>query len=211
MELVRVPSVVGRDAQLRKPLGAEKVVVLPARARHRARKPALPVHAKDERLAGCDRPRQRDRDERPVVGIAVVRRDSAQRRGQIGAVLEGDAVDLGKAPPDRLFHAHPSVAPSTAARLLGEPRGAVVLPRIQVEVEPEIFERESRAVREAHGFPARDAVLGIHLRLDRVGSDRGDARPRIGAGRGESGSDRREESGSEREPPRAEDRHERGC
>ena len=106
VELVRVPSVVGRDAQLREPLGAEKVVVLPARARHGARKPALPVHAKDERLAGRDRPRQRDRDERPVVGIAVVRREILQRRRQIGAVLEGDAVDLGKAPPARLLRAH---------------------------------------------------------------------------------------------------------
>jgi hypothetical protein len=105
VKLVRVPAAVGRHAQLREPLRAEKIVVLPPRPRHRARESAFPVDAENERLAGRHGPRQRDGNERPVVGVAVVGRDVLQRRRQVGAVLEGDAVDLGEAPSARVLRA----------------------------------------------------------------------------------------------------------
>ena len=78
MELVRVPALVGRDPELREPLRAEQIIVLPAGARDRAGKLAFPVDPEDERLAGRDGPRQGDGNKRAVVRIPVVRGDVLQ-------------------------------------------------------------------------------------------------------------------------------------
>ena len=204
MELVRVPALVGCHAELRKPLRAEQIIVLPAGARHRAGKLAFPVDAENERLAGRDGPRQGDGNESPVVRIPVVRGDVLQGGGQVGAVLEADAVDLREPPAARVLRAHATVVPPGAARLLGEPCRAIVLPGVQIEVEPEVVERKTRAVREPHRFFPGDAVLRGHVRLDRVGRDGRDARTGVETRRGEE----YDESGR----PRGEQtNHDRGC
>ena len=183
VELVGVPAGVRRHAELREPLRAEEVVVLPAGPRHGARELRLPVHPEDERLAGGDGPRQRNRDERAVVRVAVVGGDVPEAGRQVRAVVEGDPVDLRPAPARRVVRRERPVRAPAAAGLLDEPRRAVVAPRVEVQVEREVGEGVPRAVREPDGLLARDDVLVVHGRLDRVRGDRRDARPRVEARR----------------------------
>ena len=89
MELMAVPAGVFEHADLGKPLRDEVEVADRAGARERARHARRPRDLDGDRFAGRDRAVERHLHHGPIVGVAVVRRDEARLRRQVGRLTAG--------------------------------------------------------------------------------------------------------------------------
>jgi hypothetical protein len=78
-----VPAVILQHTKLGEPLRQEEEVADRAGTRERTRHACGPRHVNRDTLTGVHRSRQRDSHHRPVVGVAIIRRDEPNRGRQI--------------------------------------------------------------------------------------------------------------------------------
>ena len=180
VELVRVPAGVLEHADFREPLGDKIEIADRAGARERSRHARRPGDLDVDRFARATGRRQRHLHHRPVVGIAVVRRDEAGLGDDVSrdAAARDDpqAGDLDPAPVGLRPLRDVWIGPGA----LAHPRRPAVAPGVVVEVELQRARRRSRRVAPGEELVAGDrAACRIESRADGVvGVPRTSAPPR---------------------------------
>ena len=174
---------------LREPLPEHVEAPRVARAEEHRRELLVPRDLEGDALAGLDRLRQGHAHVSLVVGVAG-RRRLGRRPHARGPLLHAER-----------FHAHPApvgrqAGAAEAVLDVAQEHGALVLERVQIEVQPQLVGRDARGVRPADLARALELVeLRIDGRLQRVARDVGRV-PRHGrvvverARRGRDGQDR---------------------
>ena len=209
VKLVTVPALILQHAELRKPLGDEEEIPDRAGSCVRARDVSVPFQLDGDAAAGDNRLWQRDRHHRLIVPVAVVGGEKPLRRRDVdsfdsvsvvrrirlepgpgsrsddrdGGDVDAAAILLAPVPVDR-----------AAERGLAHPGGAIVAPRVPVEMDLQVVDRRRGDVAPGDDFgsgdgPRRriqagvDRVAGVARRACRVhdagggrlgGSDRGE-------------------------------------
>ena len=167
VKLVAVPAAVLEHADLGEPLRDEEEVADRPGARERPGDVRRPGEPDVDRLAGSDRAIERHLEHGAIVGVAVVGRDVAQARGQIGAVAETDARHVDPAPVGVPASGRVRIAGDETA--LAHPRGRGVAPGVVIEMKAEGRGRDRGRVAPRQSFVAGQQPLArIQARVDRV-------------------------------------------
>src|ERR1700682_732883 len=157
-----------QDADLRKPLGDEEEVSLPAGPPEDAGEPGTEIERDASGLAWRDGARESYFGHRPVVRVAVVRRDEDKGRKQVRAIRERHPRDFDGPPGVR----NPVGSARAPGRLPEEGRSRVA-EGVQVQMELERRGRVRRAVGPGQKLRPLDGLLfGIQAAGDLVGSRR---------------------------------------